>query len=58
MTPEEIAKSYDQIAGLWNSEEFPRSNGIKEHERAIAFVKENAMPLTLVVGVAGDSSTC
>jgi SAM-dependent methyltransferase len=53
MTPEEIAKSYDQIAGLWNSEEFPRSNGIKQHERAIAFVKEKRHALDIGCGSSG-----
>ena len=53
MTPEEIAKSYDQIAGLWSSEEFPRSNGIKQHERAIAFVKEKRHALDIGCGSSG-----
>lgn len=53
MTPEEIAKSYDQIAGLWNSEKFPRSDGIKQHERAIAFVKEKRHALDIGCGSSG-----
>jgi SAM-dependent methyltransferase len=53
MTPEEIAKGYDQIAGLWNSEAFPRSNGIKQHERAIAFVKQKRHALDIGCGSSG-----
>jgi SAM-dependent methyltransferase len=53
MTSEEIARGYDQIAGLWNSEEFPRSNGIKQHERAIAFVKEKRHALDIGCGSSG-----
>ncbi len=39
MTPTEIAKSYDQLAEHWNSDGFPRHNGIEPHKRAIAFLK-------------------
>jgi predicted TPR repeat methyltransferase len=53
VSPEEIAKSYDQIAGLWNSDEFPRDNGIKQHERAIAFVKQKRHALDIGCGSSG-----
>jgi SAM-dependent methyltransferase len=38
MTPEEVAGSYDMLAEQWSSDGFARSNGITQHERAIAFV--------------------
>jgi 2-polyprenyl-3-methyl-5-hydroxy-6-metoxy-1,4-benzoquinol methylase len=53
MSPEEIAKSYDQIADLWNCEEFPRDNGIQQHERAIAFIKQKRHALDIGCGSSG-----
>jgi SAM-dependent methyltransferase len=53
MTPEEIAKSYDQIADQWNSGDFPRANGIEQHERAIAFLKERRHALDIGCGSSG-----
>ena len=53
MTPDEIARSYDQIADHWNSDEFPRTNGIEQHERAIAFVEERRNALDIGCGSSG-----
>ena len=53
MTPEEIAKSYDQIADHWNSDVFPRTNGIEQHERAIAFLKVRQNALDIGCGSSG-----
>lgn len=53
MTPDEIAKSYDQLAEQWNSDEFSRTNGIKQHERAIAFLKQRNHALDIGCGSSG-----
>ena len=53
MTPDEVAKSYDQIADQWNSDTFPRNNGIEQHERAIAFLKERRHALDIGCGGSG-----
>lgn len=53
MTPDEIAKSYDQIAERWNSDEFQRSNGIGQHERAIAFLNNRRNALDIGCGSSG-----
>ncbi|HEY7714658.1 MAG TPA: class I SAM-dependent methyltransferase, partial [Candidatus Binatia bacterium] len=53
MTPSEIAKSYDQLADKWNSDEFPRDNGIEQHKRAIAFLKEKRHALDIGCGSSG-----
>lgn len=53
MTPNEVARSYDQLAAQWNSDSFPRSNGIEQHERAIAFLKEKRYALDIGCGSNG-----
>jgi SAM-dependent methyltransferase len=53
MTPSEIAKSYDQLAKQWNSDEFPRGDGIEQHKRAIAFLKERRHALDVGCGSSG-----
>lgn len=53
MTPNEIAKSYDLLADQWNSDAFPRSNGIEQHQRAIAFLKEKGYALDIGCGSSG-----
>ena len=53
MTPDDIAKSYDQLAEHWNSDAFPRKNGIAQHERAIAFVTEKGCALDIGCGSSG-----
>lgn len=53
MKPEEIARSYDQIAEIWDSSKFPRDNGIRQHERAIAFVRQKQKALDIGCGSSG-----
>lgn len=53
MTPSEIAKSYDQLADQWNSDGFPRHNGIEQHKRAVAFLKERCHALDIGCGSSG-----
>lgn len=53
MNPNEIARSYDQLADQWHSDSFPRSNGIEQHERAIAFLKEKRHALDIGCGSNG-----
>jgi trans-aconitate methyltransferase len=53
MSPIEIAASYDQLTDHWNSDEFPRTNGVKQHERAIAFLKEKHHALDIGCGSSG-----
>jgi SAM-dependent methyltransferase len=53
MTPSEIARSYDQLADQWNSDAFPRNNGLEQHERAVAFAKEKRYALDIGCGSSG-----
>lgn len=53
MHPTEIAQSYDQIAERWSSPDFPASNGIAPHERAIAFLKQKQTALDIGCGSSG-----
>jgi SAM-dependent methyltransferase len=42
MTPKETGQSYDQIADVWNGDDFNRQNGLAAHRRALAFLTSNA----------------
>jgi len=53
MKPQQVADSYDQIAEVWNSDSFNRDNGIKQHQRAIAFVKDKSSALDIGCGASG-----
>ncbi|MGI9204026.1 MAG: class I SAM-dependent methyltransferase, partial [Woeseiaceae bacterium] len=53
MTPDQIAKSYDQIADRWNGGDFDRTNGIEQHEKAIRFVKERRDAIDIGCGSSG-----
>ncbi len=53
MTPEQVAASYDQIASQWDSAEFPRTNGIAQHERALRFVSKKGIALDVGCGSSG-----
>ena len=53
MTPEEIAASYDRIAEFWDGPQFPRSNGVGQHERALRFVPEPGVALDIGCGSSG-----
>ena len=53
MNPIEVARSYDQLADQWNSDSYPRDYGIRQHERAIAFLKEKRTALDIGCGSSG-----
>ena len=53
MHPRDVAASYDRIADSWNSEAFSRSNGIQQHERALAFVAHGRRALDVGCGCSG-----
>jgi len=53
MDPKAIGKAYDQIADRWNSDAFDRSNGIAQHERAVAFVEGRGTALDVGCGSSG-----
>lgn len=53
MNPIELGKAYDQIAELWTSDSFNRTNGILQHERAIAFAKQKGRALDVGCGCSG-----
>jgi len=53
MNPGEVARSYDQLAEQWNSDSYPRDYGVKQHERAIAFLKEKRTALDIGCGSSG-----
>ena len=53
MKPVDVAAGYDQLADLWNSEKFDRSNGIAQHERALAFCDQQRRALDVGCGSSG-----
>jgi SAM-dependent methyltransferase len=53
MEPDKIAHGYDQLAAQWASDSFPKGNGISQHERAIAFLKEKRSALDIGCGSSG-----
>ena len=53
MNPNDIGKAYDKITHLWEREGFNRKNGIEQHERAIAFVKNRGCALDVGCGSTG-----
>lgn len=53
MKPQEVAKSYDSIADRWTGEDFPRSNGIEPHKRAITFTELRGRALDIGCGSSG-----
>jgi 2-polyprenyl-3-methyl-5-hydroxy-6-metoxy-1,4-benzoquinol methylase len=53
MNPGEVARSYDQLADQWNRDSYPRDYGIRQHERAIAFLKEKRTALDIGCGSNG-----
>lgn len=57
MTPDEIARNYDLLADHWHSDAFPRTNGIQQHERAIAFLKEKRYALDTSTHTSSVTST-
>lgn len=53
MTPRQTARSYDKIAYHWNSDEFNRSNGIAQHQRALRFTERRETAIDLGCGSSG-----
>ena len=53
MTPQEVAESYDKLAPHWDGEKFNRKNGIKQHERALRFVKNAGRAIDIGCGSSG-----
>jgi 2-polyprenyl-3-methyl-5-hydroxy-6-metoxy-1,4-benzoquinol methylase len=52
--PEDVGRSYDQIAHQWSSDAFPRQSGIEAHRRALAFVQQ--APIWRVEGRQPDGA--
>ena len=50
MNLHDIGKAYDQITHLWETEGYNRNNGIDQHKRAIAFVKNRVKALDVYCG--------
>lgn len=53
MNPREVARSYDQLADEWSSDGFLHGYAVKQHERAIAFLKEKRTALDIGCGCTG-----
>lgn len=53
MEPLDVGKSYDLIADRWRSDRFSQSNGIAQHERAIAFTDLRGAALDVGCGGSG-----
>lgn len=53
MEPIKIAEGYDRLAEHWAGDTFPKANGITQHERAIAFLKEKRRALDVGCGSSG-----
>ena len=53
MNPQETAQSYDALADHWNSDDFHRENGIKQHRRAIRFSSRSGTAIDVGCGSSG-----
>lgn len=53
MTPQQTAKSYDQLASHWNGDEFNRTNGIAQHNRAFQFAAKKRNAIDVGCGSSG-----
>ena len=53
MDPQLIARAYDELAAVWNSEEYNRAYGMAQHERALSFVREKGAALDVGCGCSG-----
>ncbi len=53
MSPEDIGKAYDSITHLWQSKDFNLENGIAQHKRALAFLKNKGEALDIGCGCTG-----
>lgn len=53
MQPKQIGLAYDQITQLWTRPEFNHTNGIAQHERAVAFTDKRGAALDVGCGCNG-----
>ena len=53
MQPEQTGLAYDQITQRWLRDGFDRSNGIAQHQRALAFAKNRGKALDVGCGCTG-----
>jgi SAM-dependent methyltransferase len=53
MNPQDIGKAYDLIVDKWKSPNFDISNGIAQHEKAIAFLQNHRTALDVGCGCSG-----
>ena len=53
ISPRDIGSAYDRITHLWESDEFDVTNGIAQHERAIAFANNRGKALDVGCGCTG-----
>ncbi|MGY0216493.1 class I SAM-dependent methyltransferase [Endozoicomonadaceae bacterium StTr2] len=53
MDPTDIGKAYNKITHIWESEDFNRSNGIRQHEKAILFAENHGPALDVGCGCTG-----
>ena len=53
MKPSEVGQGYDEIAHIWSGDSFNRLNGIKQHDRALAFCQNRHRALDIGCGSSG-----
>lgn len=53
MTSQQTAQNYDKLASHWNSDEFNRTNGIAQHQRAIRFAPNKRNAIDIGCGSSG-----
>lgn len=53
MKPEQIAATYDRLAGHWDGPDFHRENGIAQHRRALQFVRRKGRAIDIGCGSSG-----
>lgn len=53
MNPQDVARSYDQLAAYWAGPSFDRSNGIAQHLRALQFISDKGRALDVGCGASG-----
>ncbi len=53
MTPQQIARSYDNLASHWHGDQFNRANGIEQHRRALRFADRRGTAIDIGCGSSG-----
>jgi len=53
MTPQQTAESYDKLAFYWNDQEFNRTNGIAQHQKAFQFASRKRNAIDIGCGSSG-----